>query len=142
MAETGGKGRKRLGTTAKKAKAIPLFVAKMPHAMIAELLQVSERTVARWAGSEDVRQACGDIVAETLERTKDEAAGIASKAVKRLQELLDSDDERIALDATKTTLDRFGYPVRSEQAVETSGSQTVLVMTPERAAQVAKERDE
>lgn len=141
MAET---GRKRVGSEAKRKMAAPLLAARLPHATIAQLLEVSERTVGRWAGEESVRADVASIADTARQAGEDRIASLVREAFDALlARVADDSDPRVQLDAAKTILDRFGHPVASKAEVTGKdgapvGGPTVL-LAMDVARQLARE---
>jgi transposase len=101
-------------------QSVPYLAQKMPIDAIAGLFGVSETTVKRWADHPDVKRALGDVSEHVVESTKATAEGLVEKAFTALNQLVGDEDvdQRVKLDAAKTILDRFGYPVASKQQTE------------------------
>jgi hypothetical protein len=113
VAESGRK--RKVGTTAKKKLAAPLLVQKLPHKVIADLLQVSERTVGRWASDDLVKAEVNAVVARAREATEARIVSLVEGAFDAMLEIVTaSDDERLRFDAAKTIFDRWGHPAVTE----------------------------
>ena len=69
---------------------------------IAEELNVNRATISVWLKREDFQQA----LKEENQRC---FKSLAAKAIYRLESLMDSDNERIVLDAAKEILNKGGY---------------------------------
>jgi transposase len=84
-------------------KAVEMLVyTKMQKQEIAEELKVSRTTFSLWLRREDFQEA---IKAEMQKAFQP----LAYKARHRLEQLIDSNNEQVALSASKDVLDRAGY---------------------------------
>jgi hypothetical protein len=103
-----------------RLECVPYFRAGWDDERIAALVKRSPETVRKWRSHPDVTRALGEVAEHVLEATKTSAEGLVEKAFAALHELVaDEDvDQRVKLDAAKTILDRFGYPVASKQQTE------------------------
>ena len=145
----GETGRNRpAATEARKAKAIPLLAEGRSYDEIARAVGVTHRTVRRWV---DEDPAFAEAVArvrakasEAVEEAADHIKGIVTASLDRLAVLLRSEDERIALEAVKTALDRFGHPVRKEERaeVEHRGAGLVVALTRDEVRRAARMKEE
>lgn len=109
--------RQRVGAQAKRRMAAPLLAAGMPHATIAELLRTSTASVSRWASESAVRDDVAAVAETGRKAGEDRIAELVRGAFDALADSLTSDDGRVKLDAARTVLDRFGYPVASKAEV-------------------------
>ena len=140
MASTGAK--RRADAEARKASALPLVASGLPYAEVAEAVGVSARTVTRWVAEDERFREAVSVREEAGRRAVSESGDVIErimrKALGRLEALVESEDERIALDAVKTAADRFGYPTVSESKaqIEASGAGVGLVV-----AMTAEDRD-
>lgn len=112
-------------TAALRAQAVQYFRLGWDDERIAQLFHRSAKTVRTWRGHPDVKAALRGITEHVEEATKAQAVDIAQKAWTRLEALIGSADERIALDAVKTTLSRKGHPETSKS--ESKNEHTVDV---------------
>lgn len=132
---------------ARKAAALPLVAAGASYAEAAEAAGVSARTVRRWATSDPEFVAAIDArrsaAFDAIDSIDGKLMALAEKALAAISDLLGSDDERIRLEAAKTTMDRFGHPVmaKTEQSVEHKGEGKLLVMTEEQVRLAARMRE-
>ena len=125
----------------RRAKAFDLFAQGVPSKEVARRLDVTERQVARY------RKGWRGKLAEKNNEIIDSAAALlqsaAAPAVQRLLELVQSEDQKVALDAAKTLLDRAGHPaVKAKEItadVETKvEAATVVQLTREEAIAIAR----
>lgn len=114
-------------TAALRAQAVQYFRLGWSDEQIGQLFKRSAGTVRHWRSHPDVKAALRGITEHVEEATKEQAVDIAEKAWRKLGKLIDSDDERIALDAVKTTLSRKGHPETSKS--ESKNEHTVDVPT-------------
>jgi len=112
-------------TAALRAQAVQYFRLGWDDERIAALFHRAPKTVRTWRGHPDVKRALRELAEHVEEATKEQAVDIAEKAWRRLGELIESEDERIALDAAKTTLSRKGHPETSKS--ESKNEHTVDV---------------
>lgn len=101
-------------TAALRAQAVQYFRLGWPDERIAELFHRSADTVRHWRSHPDVKAALAGITEHVIEATKERATDLAGKAWDALEDLLESKDERIKLDAAKTVLDRKGHPAATK----------------------------
>lgn len=130
MAAKGRKG--RADADARKARALPLVVAGQPYAEVGRAVGVSGRTVRRWVEEDpsfkDAIAASQAAAGATVDAATEQIAGIVTASLAALAELVQSEDEKIRLEATKTALDRFGHPVRREEKTEHTGAGAAVVI--------------
>ena len=121
---------------------MPLVASGMSYSDVAREVGVSVSTVSRWASSDPRFREAVSVAHDAGQRAVSEAGDVIErimrKALGRLEALVESADERIALDAVKTAADRFGYPTVSESKaqIEASGAGVGLVV-----AMTAEDRD-
>lgn len=95
---------------AKAVLAAQLFAFGETHLNIAKILDVSPTTLTNWKNHPDWDR----IVADALARPKTEA--LAHRAQKRLMELLESKDDRVALKAVTLVLENTIFSAASQIA--------------------------
>ncbi len=111
MSKTGRKPREQAAKRVQRMDIVPYLKMGMKKKDIAELCGVPVRTLYRWAQSDEVRAALGEIEESILEVSKQRATDIAQKAWDTLENLMEeSADDRVRLDAAKTVLSRKGAP--------------------------------
>lgn len=87
----------------KMQKAVEMLVhTKMQKQQIAEELKVSRTTFSLWLRREDFQEALKAEMNRAFQP-------LAYKARQRLNDLIDSSNEQVALAASKDALDRAGY---------------------------------
>lgn len=149
MAASGQRGdatgrNRRSDADARKARALPLVVAGKPYAEVGKAVNVSARTVRRWVEEDpdfkDAIEASREAAADAVDNAAEKIAGIVTASLAALAELVQSEDEKIRLEATKTALDRFGHPVKREERTEHTGqaAAVVLTVTAEQARKAAR----
>jgi hypothetical protein len=90
------------GLDGKKAQAIALMVRGAPVVEVAANVDVHRSTIHRWLAEPDFLRELSNRRDEFLDRTFDLQAYGSSLAATKLIELLDSQDERVALRAAQT----------------------------------------
>ena len=109
---------KRMTLTELELRAVYLETVGKTADEIAADIGKDRATIFRWRKRPDyeaaVRELCGARDAELSRRL----AESARKAVGVLEATLDSEDERLALDAAKTVLDRTGFSKQERVQVE------------------------
>lgn len=90
--------------TGKKEKALELLVLGQfkTYDDVAQELKISVKTLYNWRKEEEFSK-------ELNRRINIKIGGIAPKALKKMEKLIDSDDPHVALLASKDVLDRAGY---------------------------------
>lgn len=96
---------------------------------IAEEVGVTRKTVYRWREIPEYSALVSALLADTQRAARATLKAGAKAAAARVLELVSSEDERIALSAAQTLLDRTGHPkaerVELGGSVETSATVTV-----------------
>lgn len=136
-------GRKRLRSDAvSRADVVRLRLLRMTAAEIAKELKRAQDTISSILQEPDVIAAVADAERDALEDAQAGLRTLTRRAMQRLGELVDSDDDRIALDAAKTVLTKAGAdaPTKSESKNEHAGPNggPVVVMTTEEARELAR----
>lgn len=123
-------------------QVVPYLAQKMPIATIAALFKVDDATIKRWAQHPDVKRALGEVSSAIVANTKATAEDLVIAAFKTLAELVcDAEDERVRLEASKTILDRFGYPVSTKHegdAVQAPVQIAIVIQDESRRRALAK----
>lgn len=89
--------------TNKQLKAVELMVYSVKQKQeIAEELGISRATISQWVKREDFQQAIRDEMSRSFGQ-------MAFRARKRLEKLIDSKNEGIALAASREVLNKAGY---------------------------------
>ena len=137
----GGRNR-HTPAAAKRAAAIPDIVAGRSVDDIAAAHGVSNTTVRRWMAEvrDQLIEALGDAIAQAAERLH---SGVAD-CLARLEQLRQSDDEKVALGAINSWLDRAGV-VKTERREVTGkdggAMQVQVVMSDAEAEELAGKED-
>lgn len=104
---------------AKQIKAMDMLISgNYTTCEIAEELKISRKTLYNWRTDEEFD-------AEFRHRLSLKLGAIAPKAVKRIDKLIDSETERIALDASRDILDRTGF--KADTGLNISGALPVVI---------------
>jgi transposase-like protein len=102
-----------------KQRLVNLYVSgNYTQAQIAKILKIAPATVHRWLQDEDVLNAI-----EKYQREQDIVIGnslkaLRMKALNTMNELMDSQNDLVALNAAKDILDRTGHQAVQKQQVE------------------------
>ena len=78
---------------------------------IADRLKISEKTLYNWRNE-------AEFAAELKKRIDIKISNVVPKAVKRIEMIIDSKNEDVALRAAKDVLDRAGYKATNKVEVE------------------------
>lgn len=89
---------------ARKLKALEILVSGdyRTYEEVADRLKINRRTLYNWRNEEEFSK-------ELDRRIRIVVGGIAPRALKKLDELIDSKNEQVALQAAKDMLDRGGF---------------------------------
>jgi len=90
----------------KKMKALNLEIEGYNNKTIAEMIGVSEPTLISWQKKADYKEEYSKRATELITDTTERIRGASKKALDRLLELVDSENERISLAACNSILDR------------------------------------
>ena len=103
---------------------------------IAAEVGVHRVTIYRWREIDEYRHFVAALVADTQRAARATLQAGATDAAKRIRELMRSEDERIALSAAQTLLDRTGHPKaeRVEMSADVRASGRVEVDPSEELA--------
>lgn len=85
---------------------------------MAELFEVHPNTVFRWLNRDDVKHVLAEMQENTHNIVGTQLKSLTMKAVNRLNELIDSPIDGVALQAVNTVLDRGGHKTKSEIKVD------------------------
>ena len=77
---------------------------------IAAAVGVNRKTLYRWREVPGYTAFVASLIEDTQRAARDTLRAGATDAAKRIRELMRSEDERIALSAAQTLLDRTGHP--------------------------------
>lgn len=81
---------------------------------IAELLNVHENTIRKWMKRDDVSTYLSEMQEEQQQLVKMQLASMTVKATNKLNSLIDSNIDGVALQAVKDVLDRGGHKAKQE----------------------------
>ena len=103
---------------------------------IAEAVGVSRKTLYRWREVPHYSALVSSLIEDTQRAARDTLRAGAKDAAQRIRELMRSEDERIALSAAQTLLDRTGHPKaeRVEMSADVRASGRVEVDPSEELA--------
>lgn len=87
-------------------------------AKIAELLEIHPNTAGRWLKAEDVKGAIEQAQRDIHKNVQMQITANTVKAVAKLNELMDSSIDAVALQAVKDVLDRGGHKPKNEIKVD------------------------
>lgn len=92
------------------------IMAHEPHRTnqdIANEININNGTISQWLKRDDFQQAL-------KEENQRKFKSLASRAIKRLEQLMDSENEKVSLDASKEILNKSGYqePTKIEQDIK------------------------
>lgn len=87
-------------------------------AKIAELLEIHPNTAGKWMKRPEIKSALEEAQSEIHEQVAIQLKGMALKATQKLNSLIDSPQDAIALQAVKDVLDRGGHKTKNEIKVE------------------------
>lgn len=76
---------------------------------IAEIVDIKKDTVLRWLRRQEIKNYIAEYQKEEIAMLKSKMAGNADKAFKKMVDLLDSNMDNVALQASKDILDRTGF---------------------------------
>lgn len=85
---------------------------------LSQLLEVHPNTLSNWLKRKDVSDIIADMQSTTHKTIGIQIKAMGSKAVGRLQELMDSPIDGVALQAVKDALDRGGHKPKQEITVD------------------------
>jgi hypothetical protein len=85
---------------------------------LAQLLEVHPNTIFNWLKNPTVAQVIADMQASTTDVVTTQLKALTLKAVNKLNTLVDSPIDGVALQAVKDILDRSGHKAKQEIKVE------------------------
>lgn len=85
---------------------------------LAELLNVHPNTIGGWLKREDVKEAMLDAQTTMHDQVSTQLKALTLKATRKLNELVDSPIDAVALQAVKDVLDRSGHKAKQEIKVD------------------------
>jgi IS30 family transposase len=87
-------------------------------AKIAQLLEVHPNTIGNWLKRKDVREVIDEMQAQNHEMVSTQLKASTVKAIQKLQQLMDSPIDGVALQAVKDVLDRAGHKQKQEIKID------------------------
>lgn len=87
-------------------------------AKIAELLEIHPNTAGKWMKRAEIKSALEEAQQEIHEQVSIQLKSMTLKATQKLNRLIDSPQDAIALQAVKDVLDRGGHKTKNEIKVE------------------------
>lgn len=101
----------------KQQRFIHLYLTgKYNQTELANLLEMDLNTVRRWLRNDTIRNYIEEFQKEEHEHIENAIKNMRSKALEKLYDLIDSENDAVALQATKDVLDRTGH--KAVQKVE------------------------
>lgn len=85
---------------------------------LSQLLEVHPNTISRWLKDENVKFIINDLQKETHDIVGVQLKALTLKAVNKLNSLIDSPFDGVALQAVKDVLDRSGHKAKQEIKVD------------------------
>lgn len=99
--------------TPRQEQALLLLASGYSQSCVASELGVNRRTLYSWMNDDQIFHQCYEIVREQLySRNMERVGSIASLALERLPQLIQSDDEKVSLEAVKFALHAGGLTYR------------------------------
>jgi len=103
----------------KQQRFIQLYLTgNFTLAKIAELLEIHPNTAGKWLKKPEIKHALEEAQQEIFEQVSHELKSMTVKATKKLNSLLDSPMDAIALQAVRDVLDRGGHKPKNEIKVD------------------------
>lgn len=103
----------------KQQRFIQLYLTgNFTLAKIAELLEIHPNTAGKWLRRKEIKEALEEAQAEIHEQVSIQLKSMTLKATQKLNNLIDSPQDAIALQAVKDVLDRGGHKTKNEIKVE------------------------
>ena len=88
------------------------------NAKLAQLLEVDPHTISNWLKRKDVQAIMNDMAETTHMMVTAQLRALSQKAVNKLDSLIDSPIDGVALNAVKDVLDRTGHKPKQEIKVD------------------------
>lgn len=103
--------------TPKQQRFVHLYLTgKYNQTELANILEMDLNTVRRWLRNDTIRAYIEEFQKEEHEHVENAIKNMRSKALEKLCDLMDSENDAVALQATKDVLDRTGH--KAVQKVE------------------------
>lgn len=101
--------------TPRMARYCNLFLSgQYSKRQIADLMGVSQTTVQKWSKRGDVQEYIEQMTSFQRKEVSTQLNALTNRAVKRLNELMDSPIDGVAMQAVKDVLDRGGHKPKQE----------------------------
>lgn len=108
-----------LSLPVKTQRFIHLYLTgKYTLAKLAELLDVHPNTISKWLRRKDVKEVIVHMQSETHDLVAHQMKNLSLKAIDRLNNLIDSPMDAVALQAVKDVLDRTGHKPKNEIKID------------------------
>jgi transposase-like protein len=108
-----------LALTTKQQRFIHLYITgQYTVQKLAQLLDVHPNTLFGWLRRSDVKQVIADMQISTQEVVQAQLKALTMKAANKLNSLIDSPIDGVALQAVKDVLDRSGHKAKQEIKVD------------------------
>gem|GEM_PF-3232519 len=88
------------------------------NAKLAQLLEVDPHTISNWLKRKDVQAIMNDMAETTHKMVTAQLRALSQKAANKLDSLIDSPIDGVALNAVKDVLDRTGHKPKQEIKVD------------------------
>lgn len=88
------------------------------HNKLAQLLEVHPNTIANWLKRKDVKEVIEEMQKVTHDMVSVQLKALTLKAINKLNSLIDSPIDGVALQAVKDVLDRSGHKVKQEIKID------------------------
>ena len=105
--------------TPKQQRFIHMYITgQYPTQKLAQLLEIHPNTVFNWLKNPTISQVILDMQTSTTDVVNTQLKALTLKAVNKLNELINSPIDGVALQAVKDILDRSGHKAKQEIKVE------------------------
>ena len=119
MSDTTNTELQLLSLEPKQQRFIQLYLTgNFTLAKIADLLDIQPNTAGRWLKNAEIKKAIEESQLEIHDQVSMQLKNMTKKAVQRLDSLVDSPMDAIALQAVRDVLDRGGHKTKNEIKVE------------------------
>ena len=119
MSDTTNKELKLYDLEPKQQRFIQLYLTgNFTLAKIADLLEIHPNTAGNWMKKPAIKEAMAEAQGEIHQQVELQLKGMTLKATQKLNELIDSPMDAIALQAVRDVLDRGGHKTKNEIKVD------------------------
>lgn len=119
MSATENKDLQLFALDPKQQRFIQLYLTgNFTLAQIAKLLEIHPNTAGKWMKRQDIKNALEEAQQEIHEQVTVQLKSMTLKATQKLNNLIDSPQDAIALQAVKDVLDRGGHKPKNEIKVD------------------------